>query len=55
MKQNVFFVIFEELSLKQIKYFFLEGESPTLKSGSKRKIKNKNINQKYQHKDKTNV
>ena len=32
MKQKAFFIIFEGLSLKQIKQTFLEGESPTLKS-----------------------
>ena len=32
MKQKAFFIIFEELSLKQIN-FFLEGESLTLKCG----------------------
>ena len=30
MKEKTFLVIFEGLSLKQIKKFFLEGESPTL-------------------------
>ena len=30
MKGKAFFIIFEGLSLKQIKIFFLEGESPTL-------------------------
>ena len=30
MKLKAFFIIFERLSLKQIKKFFLEGESPTL-------------------------
>ena len=55
MKQKVFFVIFEELSLKQIKSFFLEGESPTLKSGFKRKINWNKVNQRYQHKDKPNI
>ena len=28
--EKSFFIIFEGLSLKQIKTFFLEGESPTL-------------------------
>ena len=31
MKQKAFFIIFKELSLKEIKTTFLEGESPTLK------------------------
>ena len=31
MKQKVFLKIFKGLSLKQIKKFFLEDESPTLK------------------------
>ena len=30
MKEKTFFIIFKGLSLKQIKQFFLEGESPTL-------------------------
>ena len=30
MKQKAFFTIFKGLSLKQIKQFFLESESPTL-------------------------
>ena len=30
MKQKAFFIIFEGLSLKQIKSIFLKGESPTL-------------------------
>ena len=30
MKYKAFFIIFEGLSLKQIKRIFLEGESPTL-------------------------
>ena len=32
MKQKAFFIIFEELSLKQIKKLFLQGESPTLRT-----------------------
>ena len=32
MKSKAFFTISEGLSLKQIKKFFLEGESPTLSS-----------------------
>ena len=31
MLLKAFFVIYKMLSLKQIKQFFLEGESPTLK------------------------
>ena len=31
MKYEAFFIIFNELSLKQIKQFFFEGKSPTLK------------------------
>ena len=31
MKQKAFFIIFKELSMKQITQFFLEGESPILK------------------------
>ena len=31
MKQKVFFSIFKELLLKQIKQTFLEGEGPTLR------------------------
>ena len=31
MKSKAFFIVFEGLSLKQIKKNFLEGESPTLK------------------------
>ena len=30
MKQKAFFITFEGLSLKQIRIFFLEGESSTL-------------------------
>ena len=30
MKQEVFFIIFKRLSLKQIKQIFLEGENPIL-------------------------
>ena len=30
MKQKVFFIIFEGLSLKQIKKFYVEGEGPSL-------------------------
>ena len=30
MKQKAFFIIFKGLSFKQIKNFFLEGDSPTL-------------------------
>ena len=31
MKYKAFFIIFNELSLKQIKQFFFEGKSPALK------------------------
>ena len=31
MKKKAFFIIYEGLSLKQIKQIFLEGESPTLR------------------------
>ena len=30
MKQKSYFIIFKGISLKQIKIFFLESESPTL-------------------------
>ena len=30
MKRKAFFIIFKGLSMKQIRYFCLEGESPTL-------------------------
>ena len=30
MKQKTFFITFKGLSLKQVKQFFLNGESPTL-------------------------
>ena len=30
MKQKAFLIIFKGLSLKQIKQFFLEGDTPTL-------------------------
>ena len=33
-KQKAFFIIFKELSLEQIKWFVLEGESPTLKTSN---------------------
>ena len=38
MKQKIFFIIFKRLSLKQIKQFYLEGESPTLIFVSTNKI-----------------
>ena len=33
-KKKAFFIVFEGLSLKQIKQFFLEGENPTLSDSS---------------------
>ena len=30
MKYKAFFIIFKEISIKEITQFFLEGESPTL-------------------------
>ena len=45
MKQKAFFIIFEGLSLQQIKKLFLKSESPTLtgqdKQGVRRKTKSK--------------
>ena len=45
MKSKAFFIIFEGLSLKQIKNYFSKGESPTLMSNSSTKcsstLKNK--------------
>ena len=34
MKRKTFFIIFEGLSLKQMKKKILEGESPTLRKGA---------------------
>ena len=31
MKSKSFFIVFKRFSLKQIKQFFLDGESPTFK------------------------
>ena len=41
MKQKAFFIIFEGLSLRQIKKNFLEGESPTLTGQDKQGVRHK--------------